>query len=164
MTFHFEYEAGKKLEFDYESLIKKVILAVLDYEGCPYEAEVNIVLTDNEEIHKINREYRQIDSPTDVLSFPMIEYETPGDFSKIEEDMSVFHPETGELLLGDIMISVDKIIEQATEYGHSLERELGFLVAHSMLHLCGYDHIKENEREVMESKQKEIMKQISLYR
>lgn len=164
MTFHFEYEAGKKLEFDYESLIKKVILTVLDYEGCPYEAEVNIVLTDNEEIHKINREYRQIDSPTDVLSFPMIEYETPGDFSKIEEDMSVFHPETGELLLGDIMISVDKIIEQATEYGHSLERELGFLVAHSMLHLCGYDHIQENEREVMESKQKEIMKQISLYR
>lgn len=164
MTFHFEYEAGKKLEFDYESLIKKVILAVLDYEGCPYEAEVNIVLTDNEEIHKINREYRQIDRPTDVLSFPMIEYETPGDFSKTEEDMSVFHPETGELLLGDIMISVDKIIEQATEYGHSLERELGFLVAHSMLHLCGYDHINENEREVMESKQKEIMKQISLYR
>lgn len=164
MTFHFEYEAGEKLEFDYESLIKKVILAVLDYEGCPYEAEVNIVLTDNEEIHKINREYRQIDRPTDVLSFPMIEYETPGDFSKVEEDMSVFHPETGELLLGDIMISVEKIIEQAIEYGHSLERELGFLVAHSMLHLCGYDHIKENEREVMESKQKEIMKQISLYR
>lgn len=164
MTFHFDYEAKKKLEFDYEFLIKKVILAVLEYEDCPYETEVNIVLTNNEEIHKINREYRQIDRPTDVLSFPTIEYETPGDFSKVEEDMSVFHPETGELMLGDIMISVDKIIDQAEEYGHSKERELGFLVAHSMLHLCGYDHIKEDDREIMEAKQREIMEQLSLHR
>lgn len=164
MTFHFDYEAEKKLEFDYEFLIKKVILAVLEYEDCPYETEINIVLTDNEEIHKINREYRQIDHPTDVLSFPMIEYEKPGDFSKVEEDMSVFHPETGELMLGDIMISVDKITEQAMEYGHSKERELGFLVAHSMLHLCGYDHIKEDERKIMEAKQREIMEQLSLHR
>lgn len=164
MTFHFDYEAEKKLEFDYEFLIKKVILAVLEYEDCPYETEVNIVLTNNEEIHKINREYRQIDRPTDVLSFPTIEYETPGDFSEVEEDMSVFHPETGELMMGDIMISVDKIIAQAEEYGHSKERELGFLVAHSMLHLCGYDHIKEDEREIMEAKQREIMEQLSLQR
>lgn len=164
MTFHFDYEAEKKLEFDYEFLIKKVILAVLEYEDCPYETEVNIVLTNNEEIHKINREYRQIDRPTDVLSFPTIEYETPGDFSKVEEDMSVFHPETGELMMGDIMISVDKIIAQAEEYGHSKERELGFLVAHSMLHLCGYDHIKEDDREIMEAKQREIMEQLSLQR
>lgn len=164
MTFHFEYEAEKKLDFDYEFLIRKVILAVLDYEACPYEVEVDIVLTNNEEIHKINREYRQIDRPTDVLSFPMVDYEMPGDFSKVEEDMSLFHPETGELLLGDIMISVDKIMEQALEYGHSLERELGFLVAHSMLHLCGYDHMEEDEREIMEVKQREIMEQISLHR
>lgn len=164
MTFHFDYEAEKKLEFDYEFLIKRVILAVLEYEDCPYETEVNIVLTNNEEIHKINREYRQIDRPTDVLSFPTIEYETPGDFSKVEEDMSVFHPETGELMLGDIMISVDKIIAQAEEYGHSQERELGFLVAHSMLHLCGYDHIKEDDRVIMEAKQREIMEQLSLQR
>lgn len=164
MTFHFEYEAEKKLDFDYEFLIRKVILAVLDYEACPYEVEVNIVLTNNEEIHKINREYRQIDRPTDVLSFPMVDYEMPGDFSKVEEDMSLFHPETGELLLGDIMISVDKIMEQALEYGHSMERELGFLVAHSMLHLCGYDHMEEDEREIMEVKQREIMEQISLHR
>lgn len=125
MTFRFEYETEKKLEFDYETLIKKVIIAVLDYEACPYEVEVNIVLTDNEEIHKINREYRQIDRPTDVLSFPMISYETPGDFSKVEEDMTLFHPESGELLLGDIMISVEKILEQAMDYGHSAERETG---------------------------------------
>lgn len=164
MTFHFEYEALKKLDFDYESLIEKVILAVLDYENCPYEVEVNIVLTDNQEIHKINREFRQTDRPTDVLSFPVLEYEVAGDFSKAEEDMSVFHPETGELLLGDIMISVDKIIEQATEYGHSIERELGFLVAHSMLHLCGYDHILDDERKIMEAKQNEIMERLSLYR
>lgn len=164
MTFRFEYETEKKLEFDYETLIKKVILAVLDYEACPYEVEVNIVLTDNEEIHKINKEYRQIDRPTDVLSFPMITYETPGDFSNVEEDITLFHPESGELLLGDIMISVEKIIEQAMEYGHSAERELGFLVAHSMLHLCGYDHMEEEERKVMEAKQREIMEQIDLHR
>lgn len=164
MTFHFEYEAEKKLDFDYESLIKRVIRTVLDYEACPYEVEVNIVLTNNEEIHIINNEYRHIDRPTDVLSFPMIDYEVPGDFLKVEEDMSLFHPETGELLLGDIMISVDKITEQAMEYGHSLERELGFLVAHSVLHLCGYDHIEEDEREIMERKQREIMERISLHR
>lgn len=164
MTFHFEYETEDKLEFDYEELIQKVVLAVLDYEKCPYEAEINIVLTNNEEIHKINKEYRNIDRPTDVLSFPMLEYEKPGDFSRVEEDMSLFHPESGELLLGDIMISVEKIREQAMEYGHSLERELGFLVAHSVLHLCGYDHMEEEERKIMEAKQREIMDQIALKR
>lgn len=164
MTFHFEYETNQKLDFDYEALIEKVIVAVLDYEECPYEAEVNIILTDNEEIHKINKEYRDIDAPTDVLSFPMITYETPGDFSKVEEDMSAFHPETGELLLGDIILSVDKVMQQAKEYGHSVERELGFLVAHSVLHLCGYDHMEQEERQIMEEKQREIMKLTSLHR
>lgn len=74
MTFHFEYEAEKKFPFDYEKLMKRVILQVLDYEKCPYEVEVNIIITTNEEIHKINAEYRQIDRETDVLSFPMVSY------------------------------------------------------------------------------------------
>lgn len=164
MTFHFEYEAKKKFGFDYETLMKKVIEQVLDYEGCPYEVEINIVITDNEEIRAVNAEYRQIDRATDVLSFPMISYDVPGDFSKVEEDNTLFHPETGELLLGDIMISIDKVYEQAEQYGHSVERELGFLTAHSMLHLCGYDHMEEEERNAMEQKQREIMDLVQLYR
>lgn len=100
------------------------------YEGCPYEAEVNVVLTDNEEIHQVNKEYRNVDAPTDVLSFPMLEYDTPSDFEHVEEDFAdCFNPETGELMLGDIMISVDKVEEQAEKYGHSMTRELAFLVA-----------------------------------
>ena len=76
----------------------------------------------------------------------------------------LFHPETGELMLGDIMISIDRVEEQAKEFGHSVERELGFLTAHSMLHLCGYDHMEEDERMVMEQKQREIMDQLGIYR
>lgn len=165
MTFRFEYEAKKKFMFDYESLMKKVMETALDYVECPYETEINIVITDNEGIHEVNKEYRGIDRPTDVLSFPMAEYEIPGDFSGLEENYSdCFHPETGELILGDIMISIDKVYEQAEAYGHSVERELGFLTAHSMLHLCGYDHIEEEERGVMEEKQREILERIGLKR
>lgn len=164
MTLHIEYEATRELSFDYESLIQKVADSAIDYAECPYEAEINVVLTDNDQIQEINREYRKMDKPTDVLSFPMINYEEPGDFSVVSEDDTLFHPETGELLLGDIMISVDKVYSQADEYGHSVERELGFLVAHSMLHLFGYDHMEEEERIIMEQKQKEIMNIVELHR
>lgn len=159
MTINIEYEAEKKLELPYETIIEEVVAASLDYEKCPYEAEVNVVLTGNEEIRRINREFRQIDNATDVLSFPMGDYETPSDFERLEEQAEdYFNPETGELLLGDIVISVDKVEEQAEKYGHSKSRELAFLVAHSMLHLCGYDHMEEEERAVMEQKQEEILK------
>lgn len=165
MTVQIEYEAKQTLDFDYETLIKKVIEQALEYEKCPYEVEVNIILTNNEEIKEVNSEYRSIDKPTDVLSFPMVTYDIPGDFSKVEQSVEhCFHPETGELLLGDIMISVDKIFEQAENYGHSTERELGFLVAHSVLHLCGYDHMEEEERKIMEAKQREILDFIGLVR
>ena len=109
MTVHFEYEAEEQFTFDYQALMRRVMEQVLEYERCPYEVEVNVVITDNEEIQKVNREYREIDRATDVLSFPMVEYEKPGDFSKVEEDEMLFHPETGELMLGDIMISIDKV-------------------------------------------------------
>lgn len=164
MTIQIEYETQITLGFDYTSLIHTVILAAMDYEKCPYEAEINFVLTDNRAIKEVNREFRGLDSPTDVLSFPMIEYKIPSDFETLEERVDYFHPETGELLLGDIMISVEKVIAQAKEYGHSEERELGFLVAHSMLHLFGYDHIQEEERIIMEQKQSEILDNIGLIR
>ena len=132
--------------------------ASLDYEKCPYEAEVNVILTDNETIREINRDHRQIDSATDVLSFPMVDYEVPSDFDHVEDAVEdYFNPETGELMLGDIVISVEKVEEQAEKYGHSQTRELAFLVAHSMLHLCGYDHMEEEERLLMEERQRAIL-------
>lgn len=158
MTINIEYEAEKKLDLPYEAIIREIVEEALDYESCPYEAEVNVVLTDDEEIRIINKEYREIDAATDVLSFPMIDFEMAADFSHVEEDVEdSFNPESGELMLGDIMISVDKVEEQAEKYGHSQTRELAFLVAHSMLHLCGYDHMEEDERLTMEKKQEEIL-------
>lgn len=158
MTINIEYETDKKLDLPYEEIIENTVIAALDYEKCPYEAEVNVLLTDDEEIHRINKEFRDIDRATDVLSFPMGDYETPSDFEALEEQSEdYFNPETGELLLGDIVISVEHVIEQAEKYGHSQTRELAFLVAHSMLHLCGYDHMEDDERIVMEKKQAEIL-------
>ena len=158
MTISIEYEAEKKLELPYETIIKDVVEASLDYEKCPYEAEVNVILTDNETIREINRDHRQIDSATDVLSFPMVDYEGPSDFDHVDVALKdYFNPETGELMLGDIVISVEKVEEQAEKYGHSQTRELAFLVAHSMLHLCGYDHMEEEERLLMEERQRAIL-------
>lgn len=158
MTITIEYEAEKQLDLPYEDIIRDVVNESLDYEKCPYEAEVNVILTDNQAIQEINREHRQIDAPTDVLSFPMVDYEAPSDFDHVEDAVEdYFNPETGELMLGDIVISVDKVEEQAEKYGHSETRELAFLVAHSMLHLFGYDHMEEGEREQMEDRQRKIL-------
>ena len=158
MTFHVEYETDKILDLPYKDIAEEIIPAVLDCEKCPYEVEVNVLFTDNDAIQEINRDYRQTDAPTDVLSFPMIHFEKESDFSHVEESVEdFFNPETGELILGDIVISVEKIVEQAQKYGHSQRRELAFLIAHSMLHLCGYDHMEEKEREYMEQKQREIL-------
>jgi probable rRNA maturation factor len=160
-----EYEAKDKLDFDYEALLKKVVEGCMDFENCPYEAEVSILLTNDEEIQEINREYRKLDVPTDVLSFPATEYAVPGDFSDLEEEYpDSFHPETGELLLGDIVISVERAIRQAMEYGHTIEREIAFLTAHSMFHLFGYDHMEEEERIRMEEKQKFVLDKLQIYR
>ncbi|MDO5410090.1 MAG: rRNA maturation RNase YbeY [Lachnospiraceae bacterium] len=160
-----EYENQEALPFDWEALLRKVVMGAMDFEPCPYEAELNILLTGNEEIHRINNEYRGIDRPTDVLSFPMIEYEIPGNFDHCEDDgQDCFNPETGELVLGDIVISVDKVLEQAEIYGHSKERELAFLTAHSMFHLFGYDHMEEDERQVMEEKQRSLLEQLGILR
>ena len=140
-------------------LIRRCCHAVLEMENFEGSVEVDVSLVDNAQIREINREHRGIDAPTDVLSFPMVDYERPSDFDHVENAAEdYFNPETGELMLGDIVISVDKVTEQAEKYGHSERRELAFLVAHSMLHLCGYDHMEDGERLVMEEKQEEILK------
>lgn len=164
MSLIFEDESGRELPFDGQALAEKVIEAVLDYEECPYETEVNLLLTTDEGIHEVNKETRGIDRPTDVLSFPALEYEMPGDFSFLEEDEMSFHPETGELVFGDILLSMDKVYAQAEEYGHSLEREYAFLIAHSMLHLCGYDHMEPEDAIIMEQRQEEIMQRLGILR
>ena len=135
MSLFMEIETDRKLPFDARKIAELVIETSLDYVKCPYETEVSLLLTTDEEIKEINRMQRQIDRATDVLSFPMADYETPGDFSHLDE-----------------------------EYGHSLLREYAFLIAHSMLHLFGYDHMEEVERKEMEMHQKKIMELVNITR
>ncbi|MBE5955898.1 MAG: rRNA maturation RNase YbeY [Lachnospiraceae bacterium] len=156
MTITVENEYNGNMPKNYKTIIERVVEAACDYVECPFETCVDVLLTDNEVIHEINLEQRQIDRPTDVLSFPMNEYAEQGNFDDMEE-MGCFNPESGELMLGDIVISIDKVYAQAEEFGHSPEREIAFLVAHSMLHLFGYDHMEDGERLIMEEKQKEIL-------
>ncbi|MBS5523810.1 MAG: rRNA maturation RNase YbeY [Clostridiales bacterium] len=166
MTLNIEKEVDIPEDLDYNRIIREVVDAALEFEECPYEVELNVILTSNEEIAMINRDYRDLFVPTDVLSFPMVDYVAPGDFSSLDSynEEDYFNPETGELMLGDIIISMDKVNEQSEKYGHSRERELGFLVAHSMLHLFGYDHMEPEETEVMEVKQRNILKLVHLNR
>ena len=164
MTYGYDNEAGAEFDFEPEELYRKVVDEVLDIEKCPYEAEVNLLITGDDEIREINKQERNIDSPTDVLSFPMGEYDTPADFSCIDESPDYFNVQTGELMLGDIVLSYDKICSQAKEYGHSERREFAFLIVHSMLHLIGYDHIEETDRMLMEERQRVIMDAIGICR
>ena len=164
MTLFMEEEGSVKLLFDVKETAKLMIETVLAYENCPYEAQVELLLTTDEEIHAMNREHRGTDRATDVLSFPMLDLKTPGDLSGVENMPDAFDPESGELMLGDIVISKAKVIAQAEEYGHSVKREYAFLIAHSMLHLLGYDHMHEDERLLMEQRQREIMEKAGIPR
>jgi len=164
MTIQIDYETDRQLDIDYTALANKVAQQILDSENCPYEASVNLVITDNEEIKRVNAEFRNISAPTDVLSFPMIPFETPADYSVVEDQDEYFDLDTDELLLGDVMISVDRVFSQAEEYGHSTEREFSFLFAHSMLHLLGYDHMEPDEAAVMEKKQAQALEVLGIRR
>lgn len=166
MTLQFENEQEYRFPFDCEQIADLVVNQVLDAENCPYEAEVSLTLTDNQEIHRLNREFRQIDRPTDVLSFPLVDFPEPADYQVLEEEgwEDCFNPETGELMLGDIVISVERAREQAAEYGHSLKREYAFLIAHSMLHLLGYDHMTPEEAADMEARQAKALDELGITR
>ena len=165
MSFYLEEEVEVPFSFAYAKIAEELINFCLAYANFPYEAEVNVTLTDNEGIHAINKEFRNMDKPTDVLSFPMLSYDVPGEFAFLEaEDESDFNPDTGEAMLGDIVISVDKVKEQAESYGHSELREFAFLITHSMLHLFGYDHMEEEERAEMEQMQRDILNGLNILR
>ena len=158
MTVFVENEIHTEFPFDPLEVASQVAEAVLDAEYCPYETEINVLITDDEGIRVYNREYRNMDSATDVLSFPNVPFERPADFSAAERsEADCFQPESGELILGDIILSCDRVRGQAEAYGHSQKREFAFLVAHSMLHLCGYDHMEPQEAAVMEEKQERIL-------
>jgi len=147
-------EAGDVLQ----ELVQKVAESVLEYEKFEKRAEISVLFVDNEQIREINNDFRQIDSATDVLSFPML------DFAGNKVIDNVGDSYLGVVVLGDIVISLEKAAAQAEEYGHSYEREVGFLVCHSMLHLLGYDHESEEERAVMREKEEAVLEKISLIR
>lgn len=151
-----------KIDFttELETVIQQGVSTTLDViGGGDTDFEVSVLITDNEGIHEMNKEYRDVDSPTDVLSFPILEFDENG----------VMIEESGDydgdlLLLGDIVISLERAKAQAEEYGHSLLREVGFLTVHSTLHLLGFDHMEEPYTSVMRAREKEILEKMNLKR
>ncbi|HBT50322.1 MAG: Endoribonuclease YbeY [Caldanaerobacter subterraneus] len=141
-----------------EALVVRAIKATLEEEEVVDEVEVSVSFVDNEEIRKLNKYYRGIDSSTDVLSFPLMEFEEIEEGEEYEKDAEEIYP------IGDIVISLEKAKEQAEEYGHSFEREVAYLTVHSMLHLLGYDHETEEERKLMREKEEKVMERLGLRR
>ena len=143
---------------DMTDMIKTVCEAVMDMEECGFDAEISVTLTDNENIWELNLEHRGIDRATDVLSFPMLDFD--GDEADAEYDY-----DDELVMLGDIVISLERAQEQAIEYNHSLRREVAFLTAHSMLHLLGYDHVDDEEGErIMREKQDKVLNALNITR
>lgn len=173
MTIYYDNQTDYEFDFDYKKVANDVITKTLLHEQFKYDVEVSITFVNEESIREINKEYRDLDKSTDVLSFPMIEYDS--DYSRIsdrKEEMYDFlidvidikNPDTDEIILGDIVLCVPVIINQAKEYNHSILREYAFLIVHSMLHLLGFDHIEEDERIIMENKQNQILESLSITR
>jgi probable rRNA maturation factor len=150
---------------DIYEVIKAAICFTLDYEKFPEPYEVSVVITDNIGIQSINLKFRKIDKITDVLSFPLIDFKNKTfDVSDKEFLIEAINPETKEVMLGDIVISIEKAISQAAEYNHSLTRELGFLTVHSLLHLLGYDHESDKDRSIMRHREEDILSVMKLTR
>ena len=145
-------EEGQELEASLMEKLNQAASALFEAEGVDMErAEISLTLVSLEEIRELNRDYRDVDRETDVLSFPQYE--------GVEE-----MPEEGELCLGDVVICIDKVKSQAEEFGHSFEREFVYLFVHSLLHLLGYDHMEDDEKTVMRAKEEATMKEINLLR
>lgn len=147
----------------YEVLIEGAVTTALKAEGIDDELEISVNIVDNNEIQGINKEQRGIDQPTDVLSFPMINYDGLTSVQQAIE-MEKPNPDSNRVYLGDVILSWDKVVEQSSDYGHSLERELSFLVVHSVLHLLGYDHMTPEEEKLMIGRQQAIMTALGIER
>lgn len=152
-----------------EELIDK-IKATIDFalkeEGVKIPYQISLLFVDNEEIREINKENRNIDKVTDVLSFPMLDYEE----DKVFKDMYLNYEfdetfkDGDELVLGDIVLSLERALEQSKEYNHSFEREASYLVVHSVLHLLGYDHMEEDEKKIMRNEEEKILSKMNIVR
>ncbi len=142
------------LTYKLKMLTRRAVMATLEHEQYHNPCEVSITYTDNEGIHALNRQYREVDKPTDVLSFPLMDFSGESDEPVADEPV---------VSLGDIVISLERAREQAEEYGHSFEREVAFLTVHSMLHLLGYDHeMSEEDDRDMRARQSAIMDKLGL--
>lgn len=148
MTILTDNRTGQPFPPELEEAVEKAAAKALEYEGFEKDCEISVSIVDDAEIRQINKQFRQIDRATDVLSFPQLTFEE-GDEPERNEN--------GEILLGDVVISLERATAQAAEYGHSLKREVAFLTAHSMLHLMGYDHMEPGEEAEMFRRQKEIL-------
>ena len=155
LRIYFENEQDKlPVTYNLKMLVREAIETTLDFEDFQNACEVSVTFTDNEGIHELNKKYRGVDKPTDVLSFPLFDYDGVSEEPPVDEILNN---------LGDIVISLEKAKEQAEEYGHSYKRETAFLCVHSMLHLLGYDHEKsEEEDRDMRARQTEIMRIMGL--
>ncbi len=148
----------EKGQEDWEGIVKKVLNKCFEEEGLlDSKLIMTITFTTPEEIRKINKKYRKIDRATDVLSFPMFEKEELDE--KIKNKDFLY-----EDVLGDIIISIEKVREQAEEYGHSFERELSYMLVHGFYHLMGYDHIEEEDKKVMRPKEEKILNELKITR
>ena len=152
MIYFMNVQDSFDVTYKLKMLIRRAVIAALEYEGFDNDTEISLTLTDNVGIRALNKEFRDIDKPTDVLSFPLTDYEGT--------DLPIDDP---EISLGDIVISLERAAEQANEFGHSFEREVAFLTVHSMLHLLGYDHVNSDEEDAeMRRRQREILESMGL--
>ena len=155
LRIYFENDQKKHaIKYKMQMLIRRTILETLDYEGMENDVEVSVTFVDDEGIRELNKKFRNMDKPTDVLSFPLLDYEGESEEPFFDE---LCHN------LGDIVISLERAMAQANEFGHSFEREVAFLTAHSMLHLLGYDHeLSEEDDADMRKRQSDIMDRLGL--
>lgn len=161
ITIKIEYKNKniKKIDFSIEEITNKIMNEIIKQHNIIYDIGVFVLLVSNYKIKKINKQFRQIDRSTDVLSFPMFEFDKIADFKNATSFIN-----NNELFIGDTIISVDKCLAQAAKYNHSIKREFSFLITHSFLHLIGYDHIKNNDEKKMISMQNNILSNLGIYR
>lgn len=164
MGIFIDNQTDKPISHVLTEIIEQAIKTSIEVEPCPYEIDVNVSIVDENTIREINKDTRGKDAVTDVLSFPLVSFDRPCDFETIHLGDDAFDMDTGELYLGDMVICYEKALQQARDYGHTIEREVGFLTVHSMLHLLGYDHMEANEEADMLAHQKKILDKMGLKR
>jgi metalloprotein, YbeY/UPF0054 family len=155
-----------QIDEEFENKLRKIIEFVLIEEGVERKAQLSVIFVDNAQIHELNRDFRNIDRPTDVLSFPMLEFPTHNIYSQVYSnyDFEDSFFDGDELVLGDMAISLEKAEEQSKEYGHSFEREVAFLTVHSILHILGYDHEETVDKDIMRQREELLLSKLHISR